>query len=218
MFFDDVSDIPKIAGGSGAVLLVLPDEVKVEIPGALILKPEEKTTITIEQMRELVGKLDLKQTSETFVVIRPAEKLGVEAANAFLKTLEEPGEKVHFVLVTSRPSMLLPTILSRTSHFYLRNFDDEKLHADDKIIAVAKQLLVAKGEKLVELAEKIAKHKEAPRAYALAVVGATVEILYKSYYITRKEAFLMKLPRYLDLYDNLSRNGHIKLQIVAALV
>ena len=217
MYFDDAKQIREIAGRTGASLFVVPDDVEVEIPGALILKPEEKTTITIEQMRELVSKLELKQTRDLFVVIRPAEKLGLEASNAFLKTLEEPGEKVHFVLVSSRPSMLLPTILSRVSLYYMRVKDDGGIHMDDKIKDVAKQLLVVKGAELVGLAEKISKKKEAPRAYALSVVGAAVEMLYKSYYITGKEAFLLKLPKYLELYDNLNRNGHIKLQIVAGL-
>ena len=217
MYFDDVRQIREIAGRTGASLFVVPDDVEVEIPGALILKPEEKTTITIEQMRELVSKLELKQMRDLFVVIRPAEKLGLEAANAFLKTLEEPGEKVHFVLVSSRPSMLLATILSRVSLYYMRVKDDNGIHMDDKIKDVAKQLLVVKGAELVSLAEKISKKKGAPRAYALLVVGAAVEMLYKSYYITGKEAFLLKLPKYLELYDNLNRNGHIKLQIVAGL-
>ena len=217
MFFDDVNQIHEIAKRTGAALFVVPDDEQVEIPGALVLQPEEKTTITIEQMRELISKLELRQTRDLFVVIRPAEKLGLEAANAFLKTLEEPGEKVHFVLVTSRPSMLLPTILSRVFLYCLRVNDDGGIHVDDRIKEVAKQLLVSKGAELVSLAEKISKQKEAPRAYALSVVGAAVEMLYKSYYITGKEAFLMKLPRFLELYDSINRNGHIKLQIVAGL-
>ena len=218
MYFDDVKQIREIAGRTGASLFVVPDDVEVKIPGALILKPEEKkASISIEQMRELISRLELRQTQDFFVVIRPAEKLGMEAANAFLKTLEEPGEKVHFVLVTSRPSMLLPTILSRTSQYYMRVKNDDAIHAEAGIKEVAKQLLVAKGAELVGLAEKISKKKEAPRAYALLVVGTAVEMLYKSYYITGKEAFLLKLPKYLELYDILNRNGHIKLQIVAGL-
>lgn len=217
MFFDHVEQILEIAKRTGAALFVLPDELEINLPKALVVKPEEKTTITIEQMRELLAKTELKQTEDLFVMIRPAEKLGLEAANAFLKTLEEPGDKIHFVLVTSRPSMILPTILSRVRLYYMRINDDGVIHVDDKTKEVAKQLLVAKGVDLVNLAEKISKKKEAPRAYALSVVGAAVEMLYKSYYLTGKEIFLKKLPRFLELYDNLSRNGHIKLHIVAEL-
>lgn len=42
-----------------------------------------------------------------------ADNFNAEAANAFLKTLEEPPAHVHFILVTDRPERLLPTIASR---------------------------------------------------------------------------------------------------------
>ena len=46
-------------------------------------------------------------------ILLEAEKLTGEAANAFLKTLEEPPAHVHFILVTDRPERLPPTIVSR---------------------------------------------------------------------------------------------------------
>ena len=162
--------------------------------------------------------MKLKQVSDLFVVIRPAEKMGIEAANAFLKCLEEPGENVHFVLVSSEPTALLPTIRSRVAVYFLRLYDDESVVADEKVKTVAKKLMVAKPSELPALAEEISKVKDDKRAYALSVVGAAIEMLYKSYYITGKEVFLRKLPRFLTLCDNLSRNGHIKLHIVADLI
>ena len=47
------------------------------------------------------------------VVMTDADLMRTEAANAFLKLLEEPGPQTVFVLTTSRPDRLLPTILSR---------------------------------------------------------------------------------------------------------
>ena len=46
-------------------------------------------------------------------VLVAADRLGTEAANAFLKTLEEPSGETVFFLLTDRPEALLPTILSR---------------------------------------------------------------------------------------------------------
>jgi DNA polymerase-3 subunit delta' len=46
-------------------------------------------------------------------VIKQAEKLGPEAANALLKSLEEPGKHFHWILTTARPEALLPTVCSR---------------------------------------------------------------------------------------------------------
>lgn len=48
------------------------------------------------------------------VIVRRAEELTISAANALLKTLEEPAPKTHFILLTSRPRRLLDTIRSRT--------------------------------------------------------------------------------------------------------
>lgn len=47
------------------------------------------------------------------VVVHPAERMNVVAANAFLKTLEEPAGSARFVLCSAAPDTLLPTIRSR---------------------------------------------------------------------------------------------------------
>ena len=217
MFFDDVDQIYQIARKLGTGVFVVPPDVEVEVPGAIVLKPEDKTVITIEQVREMMGRLSVRQTSDLFVVIRPADKLQLEASNALLKSLEEPGDRVHFILVTDSPSMLLTTILSRAAVYFLRTVDDGGIHADEKVKGLAKRLMVTKGAELIEVAEEIARKKDGVRAYALSVVGAAIEMLYKSYFITGKSVFVAKLPKFLAVYEGIARNGHVKLQIVAGL-
>jgi len=77
----------------------------------------EATGIGIEQIRRVVldrvGFSPHEGRALVFIV-RHAEELTVQAANALLKTLEEPHDKTYFVLVTSRPTRLLDTIRSRT--------------------------------------------------------------------------------------------------------
>jgi len=77
----------------------------------------EATGISIEQVRrmvlERVGYGPHEGRARVFIV-RDADELTVSAANALLKTLEEPGPGTHFVLLTSRPNRLLDTIRSRT--------------------------------------------------------------------------------------------------------
>ena len=51
MFFDDANEIAQIARRAGTSLFVVPKETEVEIPKAIILRPEDKATITIEQVR-----------------------------------------------------------------------------------------------------------------------------------------------------------------------
>ena len=90
MFFDSPSEILKIASKNHCAIFVMPSETTIDIQNAIILKPEEKTIITIEQVKNLISRLSMRQVSEQYIIIRPAELLGDEAANAFLKNLEEP--------------------------------------------------------------------------------------------------------------------------------
>jgi len=79
-------------------------------------RPESKSRqITVEQIRELMREIQLKPTEAQFkvAVIVSADRLNVQAANAFLKTLEEPPQKSIIVLLSTEPSRLLETILSR---------------------------------------------------------------------------------------------------------
>lgn len=219
MFFGQASEIAEIAGKVGTSVFVVPRDVKVEIKNAIILQPEDKSVITIEQVRNVLGQISTRQTSDVFVVIRPANAMGEAAANAFLKNLEEPREKVHFVLITDSPSQILPTILSRAAVYFLRDEEplDGGIKADEKVKNLAKRLMVAKPAELVDLAEEIGKKKNGVRAYALEILGAAIEMLYKSYFITGKEIFVQKLPKFLAAYEGISKNGHVKLQIVSNL-
>lgn len=220
MFFDSVDEIAKIAGKVGTSVFVMPASTPVEIKNAFILEPVEKSVITIEQVRDVLGRLNVKQTGEVFVVIRPAETLGLEAANAMLKNLEEPGDKVHFVLITDKPSLLLPTILSRSAVYFLRekvDFDSP-IDADAKVLDEARRLVVAKPSDLPALADEITKKKDGVRAHALTVLSVAVEILYKSYLKTGKDVFVRKLPKFLTAYESIFLNGHIKLHLVADLI
>lgn len=219
MFFESVSDILKIASRLGTAIFVVPEPSAIELKekNVIILQPEEKSVITIEQIRKILPKLAAKQIDDLFIVLRPAEVLNVEAANALLKALEEPGDKVHFVLLTSAPSMILPTVLSRAAIYFLRTNDDGNIAADEKTKNLAKRLLVAKGADLVALAEEVTKKKDGTRAYVLGILGVAIEMLYKTYYMTGKQVFVQKIPKFLAAYDGISQNGHIKLQIVSNL-
>lgn len=80
------------------------------------VRPESKSrVITIEQMRELMQTVHLKPTEAEFkvAVIVAADRLNIQAANAFLKTLEEPPAKSILVLLSTEPQRVLETILSR---------------------------------------------------------------------------------------------------------
>lgn len=81
------------------------------------LSPEKKSRIiSVEAIRtKLIAPMDMTsfQGGWKAGVIFGADLLREEAANAFLKTLEEPPPKTLFLLLTERPERLLPTIVSR---------------------------------------------------------------------------------------------------------
>lgn len=80
------------------------------------VQPEkEGKAITVEQIRQCsrVAYESSQLGGSRLFVIEPAEFMNEAAANALLKTLEEPPEKCIFLLVTNRVSALMPTIISR---------------------------------------------------------------------------------------------------------
>ena len=80
------------------------------------LRPESKSRfIVTDQVRSLIGQINLKPTEAGYkcAVIVAADRLKVEAANAFLKTLEEPPPRSVIILLTTEPQRMLDTITSR---------------------------------------------------------------------------------------------------------
>jgi DNA polymerase-3 subunit delta' len=85
-------------------------------PDTLWVRPESKSrVITIEQVRDLMQSVNLKPSAGRYKVsvICGADRLNSQAANAFLKTLEEPPARSVLVLLTTDPQHVLETILSR---------------------------------------------------------------------------------------------------------
>jgi|SRR5579871_15130 len=91
--------------------------------------PEKGQT---ERVRELLPRLAFAphEARARIVVIEPADELNLAAANALLKTLEEPPPRTHFVLVTARASSLLPTIRSRCLQVRFAALDDETVERE----------------------------------------------------------------------------------------
>ncbi|MEM7602840.1 MAG: hypothetical protein AAF357_15695 [Verrucomicrobiota bacterium] len=81
-----------------------------------VIGPESKSRrITVKAVRALEHTLQMAAPEgyTKFAVVKDADCMGVEAENAFLKTLEEPPADSRLLLLSSRPEMLLDTILSR---------------------------------------------------------------------------------------------------------
>ncbi|MEF1310075.1 DNA polymerase III subunit delta' [Vibrio mytili] len=80
-----------------------------------ITPEKEGKAITVEQIRACsrLAQESSQLNGYRIFVIEPADAMNESASNALLKTLEEPGSKCVFLLVTANPEHLLPTIRSR---------------------------------------------------------------------------------------------------------
>ena len=79
-------------------------------------KTAKKSQISVAQIRQLIDYLSLSShqvQGKRIILISPAESLNLASANALLKMLEEPPANTLFLLVSSQPQRLLPTIMSR---------------------------------------------------------------------------------------------------------
>lgn len=79
----------------------------------LVVAP--KRVLRVEQMRQIEKEANFRpfEGKARVFLVDEADKLNDASANALLKVLEEPPRTSHLILITARPAMLLPTILSR---------------------------------------------------------------------------------------------------------
>ena len=87
-------------------------------------KPKEKgakQAIGIDQVRDAIDALTLTahRSGAKVLVVEPAELLTSDAANALLKTLEEPTPNSYLLLLSQQPRRLAPTVRSRCQHLDL---------------------------------------------------------------------------------------------------
>lgn len=91
-------------------------------PDLKFVSPEEdKQQISVDQIREACASLAMTSYRRGYkvAIVDPAHQMTTAAANSLLKTLEEPSPQTLLVLLTSRPSALLPTIRSRCQQLAL---------------------------------------------------------------------------------------------------
>jgi DNA polymerase-3 subunit delta' len=99
-------------------------------PDLIIVKPEDKPSILIEQVRALTQNLALSPygvNSRRVVLIDDAHMLTIDAQNALLKCIEEPPPSTLFILTTSQPQTLLPTVRSRCAALYFPPVDEPQI-------------------------------------------------------------------------------------------
>lgn len=97
-----------------------PDVVTISASGPQIL---------IEQAKEIVALAQRSphEARARVIIVDDADRMNPNAANCLLKTLEEPTDRTHIVLLSSAPERLLATIRSRTQRIRFRGVGQEAL-------------------------------------------------------------------------------------------
>ena len=94
-----------------------------------LLQSEANKAIGIEQVRALIDTLNERPHlgENKVVVIKDAQLLSTAAANALLKTLEEPQGNSYLILLSRTHHQLMPTLFSRVQHSHIHSPNDEAL-------------------------------------------------------------------------------------------
>ncbi len=94
-----------------------------------VIEIDAASNTGVDNIRELIEKSRFApvQARWKVYVIDECHMLSSAAFNALLKTLEEPPKNTVFILATTDPQRLLPTIISRCQHFYFRQISEKDL-------------------------------------------------------------------------------------------
>jgi DNA polymerase-3 subunit delta' len=140
----------------------------------------ELTDISVDQIRKIVlahAAYAPHEGRARVFIVRRAEELSQSAANALLKTLEEPRQGTHFILLTARGDRLLNTIRSRTLPVRFGPLPDEVVRSvlrargvPDERVDLAVELAAGSASAALELADE--ERSAARDAFVSTVLGA----------------------------------------------
>ncbi|MDD4184138.1 MAG: hypothetical protein WC251_05970 [Candidatus Izemoplasmatales bacterium] len=101
-----------------------------------------------KQIKELLTEFSRASVEEgpRIYIIDEAEKLNQESSNTLLKTMEEPGAEIYQVLLTTQPTALMKTIISRAQILHFKPIDRKKIKQDLLLIGVSPRLASAISE------------------------------------------------------------------------
>lgn len=140
-------------------------------PDVQWIYPESKIRIiTTEQIRKLIASSQLKSSSGNYEisVISSADRLNTQAANAFLKTLEEPVPGKIFILLTHDAQKIIPTILSRCRRIIFEGINRPSVDSETRnwlwlfaqTAASSESGLLSRYTLLTPMVEKLAELKQ----------------------------------------------------------
>jgi DNA polymerase-3 subunit delta' len=158
-------------------------DVRILAPGQGEVGRSPKTVIGIDVIKEIISRVSLNpyEGSSSVVIIDGAETMSDDAANALLKTLEEPPPQVLFLLLTANENAVLPTVRSRCQTLTL--------------LPLAKEQMV---ERLRSTHEATDEQAEQLFRLSRGCLGWAISALNDTQVLEQRQADLEKLQETLD--------------------
>ncbi len=158
-------------------------DIRILAPGKGEEGRSARTVIGINEIKEALRRVNLNpyEGSTSVVILDGAESMSDEAANALLKTLEEPPPQLMFLLLTANDSAVLPTVRSRCQTLNLHPLSKEQM-----------------VERLITVHQ--ATHEQAEQLYRLSrgCLGWAISALNDAQILEQRQADLEKLQETLD--------------------
>lgn len=122
-----------------------------------VIEIDAASNTGVDNIRELIERAQFApvQCRYKVYVIDECHMLSTAAFNALLKTLEEPPEQVVFVLATTDPQRVLPTIISRCQRFDFRRIPLDAM--TQHLMAIARQEQIAIEDDAIQLVSQLAQ-------------------------------------------------------------
>ncbi len=201
--------ISRVAGKADDAEFI--DRVKTKNhPDVIIIEPEieekkgktREKEIGIPQIREALERIKFfpYQLKKKFCVIKKAQKMNTEAANALLKHFEEPTESAVFILLADETESILPTIVSRCA--VIRFSQTELPKWDEENRAQFKKMLQQEIFERFDYIEKISKNKNEMIAELKDWELVAAEGLRK---LVKKNENRKKIEKVVNLIENIRK-------------
>ncbi|MGD0577015.1 MAG: DNA polymerase III subunit [Candidatus Staskawiczbacteria bacterium] len=173
----------------------------------IIEKKDDKTGIDIFQIRDAQNFLSYKSYNGGFkiVIVDDAHLMNQEAQSCFLKTLEEPKGNTLLILISSKPDMLLDTIVSRcqTIKFLKPKNLPENAEKSEKEKKILNDLLLVTGADFAEKF-KYVKNIDFEKQDALEIVQVLQKYLRQQLLEKLGTTEVAKLKKNLELTEEIN--------------
>ena len=174
-----------------------------------IVEMDAASSRKIDDIRSLIEQTKYKPNIARFkiFIIDEVHMLTKEAFNALLKTLEEPPEYVKFILATTDPMKLPPTILSRTQHFRFK-----KIHAPEVVKHLSHILNLENVEYEAEALSMLTRAGNGSLRDTLTLLDQSI-IFSKNFVDAKSVASMLGIldPEFIDdIFDAIFKNDKDK--------